>query len=107
MQYYCGLRDSIHKELKGALPVIPLVNDSEGLLSSSSPQLISLEEHISREEHITLQNRVRALEIFLREYVVDVHCLETLMGRDDPVTSIDSETTETNSSADESDQLLL
>ena len=74
MQNYCccGLRDRIHNKIKNSLPVIPLVDDYKGSLPLSSSK------EISREEYIALQNKVHALDVFLREYVVDVKCLEKL-----------------------------
>ena len=75
--YCCGLRHQTHNKLRKTLPVIPLVNDSERFLSTSW--------EISREEHRALQNRVHALEVFLREYVVDVKYLEKIdnIGKDE------------------------
>ena len=66
----CGLRDRIHNKLENALPVIPFIDDSEESL------LPSFSQEISREEYKKLRKRVRALEVFLEEYVVDVNCLE-------------------------------
>ena len=52
MQDYCGcfgLRNRIRNELKEALPVIPLIDDSEGSFPPSSLQ------EISRKEYVALQ----------------------------------------------------
>ena len=68
----CGLRDRVHSKFENTLPVIPLIDDFEKL-----PPLSSTKE-ISREEYTALQNRVHALDVFLREYVVEVDCLEKL-----------------------------
>ncbi|CAI2173950.1 20307_t:CDS:2 [Funneliformis geosporum] len=73
VQYSCGLRDRTHNKLRKELPVIPLVNDLE--ISNTSRE-------ISREEHIALQRRVHSLEVFLREYVVDVKYLKGLKADD-------------------------
>ncbi|CAI2163251.1 14166_t:CDS:10 [Funneliformis geosporum] len=62
--YCCGIRNKTHNKLKKSLPVIPLVKSSERPLPSFS-------RDVSRDEHAALQQRVDALEVFLREYVVD------------------------------------
>ena len=73
VQNYCscfGLRARIHNKLENSLPVIPLIDDFEESLP------LPFSQEISREEYMALQNRVHALDVFLREYVVDVNCLE-------------------------------
>ncbi|CAG8679963.1 9955_t:CDS:2, partial [Funneliformis caledonium] len=62
VQFYCyGIRKRAHNKLKKTLPIIPLVN--------STPPPSSRDAF--RDEHAALQLRVDALEVFLREYVVD------------------------------------
>ncbi|CAI2182758.1 6340_t:CDS:2 [Funneliformis geosporum] len=69
--YCCGIRNKTHNKLKKTLPVIPLVTSSEKPPPSFS-------RDVSRDEHAALQQRVDALEVFLREYVVDVNYLEDI-----------------------------
>ncbi|CAI2179852.1 6883_t:CDS:2 [Funneliformis geosporum] len=73
VHHSCGLRGRTHNKLRKELTVIPLV---QNLGVSSNPQEIS-------RELIALQSRVNSLEVFLREYVVDVKYMEGL--KDDVV----------------------
>ncbi|CAI2164430.1 5934_t:CDS:2 [Funneliformis geosporum] len=67
--YCCGLRNSTYNKLKKTLPIIPLINSSESPPPSSGD--------------VALQQRVEAIEVFLREYVVDVNYLENAKGHDE------------------------
>ncbi|CAG8651398.1 10170_t:CDS:10 [Funneliformis caledonium] len=69
--YCCGVRKKARNKLIKSLPVIPLINNSERPQPPTS-------RDISRDEHAALQRRVDALEVFLREYVVDVNYLEAV-----------------------------
>ena len=66
----CGVHRETYNELKKTLPVIPLVNSSLQAESNSSIQDVS--------DIKELQNRLNALEIFLKEYVVDINYLEKM-----------------------------
>lgn len=76
VQHSCGLRNRTQNKLRKELPIIPLINSNPGILNTS--------REISREEHIALQRRVHSLEVFLREYVVDIKYLKEL--KEDGVT---------------------
>jgi len=68
----CGLSARTRDKIKNKFSEIPLINSS---LENSPPQNIS---HIQG-----LQDRLNTLEIFLKEYVVDVNYLERLNNRND------------------------
>ncbi|CAG8545933.1 1787_t:CDS:2 [Funneliformis caledonium] len=63
---YCGYGHRIHNKFKKTMPVLPLINPSSLMteLNSSSPNVKELHD------------RLISLEIFLKEYVVDVKYLE-------------------------------
>ncbi|CAG8648236.1 10601_t:CDS:2, partial [Funneliformis caledonium] len=76
VQYSCGLRNRTQNKLRKELPVIPLIN--------SNPEILNISRENSREELIALLHRVNSLEVFLREYVVDIKYLKEL--KEDGVT---------------------
>src|ERR1044072_5938135 len=71
--YCCGLRRKTRHKLKKELSVIPLVSDP----GQSPPVSQEVSHRVT-----ALQDRNNALEVFLREYVVDVKYLEKLKGID-------------------------
>ncbi|CAG8734465.1 2992_t:CDS:2, partial [Funneliformis caledonium] len=66
LQYYCGLRHRTHNKFKKTIPVLPLINTS-----SSMTELDSYASDFKE-----LRDRLISLEIFLKEYVVDIKFLE-------------------------------
>ncbi|CAG8501146.1 7685_t:CDS:2 [Funneliformis caledonium] len=64
--YYCGYSHRIYNKFKNTMPVLPLINSPSLMteLNSSSPNVKELHD------------RLISLEIFLKEYVVDVRFLE-------------------------------
>ncbi|CAI2169970.1 19650_t:CDS:2 [Funneliformis geosporum] len=66
LQSYCGLRRRTYNKFKKRIPVLPLINSSSSMteLNSNSLDVKELRDHII------------SLEIFLKEYVVDVKFLE-------------------------------
>src|SRR6266498_4967332 len=68
----CGLSRRTRDKLKDTFPEIPLINSS---LEDSSSQDIS---HVKE-----LQDRLNTLEVFLKEYIIDVKYLKKLNDRND------------------------
>ncbi|CAI2195619.1 952_t:CDS:2, partial [Funneliformis geosporum] len=66
LQTDCGLRRRTYNKLKRRIPVLPLINSSSSMteLNSYSPDVKEL------------RDRLISLEIFLKEYVVDINYLE-------------------------------
>ncbi|CAG8511841.1 15568_t:CDS:2 [Funneliformis caledonium] len=64
--YCCGLSYRTYNKLKNSFPVLPLVNSSS-LMTKPNPSLQDIKE---------LQDRLNSLEMFLKEYVIDVNYLE-------------------------------
>ena len=72
MQSRCGLKRRMRNELKKSFPVIPLIDSS----------FLRAESNFSPQDVKELQDHLNALEMFLKEYVVDVNYLEKLKKMD-------------------------
>ena len=69
LQSCCGIKNITHKKLKSRLSAIPFIDPT----SLKNPPNPTLDYRVKE-----LQSRLTSLEIFLKEYVVDIDYLETL-----------------------------